>query len=209
MRRLLPLLVIWSVACGSGSSASNDASVSDSGGSAQLEIKNDPMLPDGRLQQPYSVQIEVTGGTPPYAFTVGGEFAQGLAIDPHSGVFGGTPTTPGHGRLIVGVTDAAGASGSKLFSIYIVPDPLVITSTAIPSGRQGSAYHAKLEATGGVSPLGWFLARGSSIAPGLSLALAGTITGTPTAAGSFDITVDAKDAETATATRTFHLVVTP
>jgi hypothetical protein len=207
-RSTLLCLVLSSTACGSGSNTPSDAATSEDSG-AHLSIENDQTLPDGRLHQAYSVQILVTGGTAPYAFTVGGEFAAGLGIDPHTGVFGGTPTTPGHGRLIVGVTDASRASTSKLFSIYIAPDPLVITSSAIPSAREGTRYLARLEATGGVPPLGWFLARSSTIPPGLRLSLAGTITGTPTAQGQFDITINVKDAETETATHTFPLTVLP
>jgi hypothetical protein len=202
------LLLLSLAACGSGSSGPTDGAPADGGDAGvTFAITNDQALPDGRLGRPYQVQIQVAGGVPPLVFTVGGEFAAGLGIDPHSGVFSGTPTTPGHGRLIVGVTDAAQNNTSKLFSIYIVPDPLVITSTAVPTARRGAGYHAKLAATGGVPPLGWTVAPGSSLANGLDLAIGGAITGTPTAAGPFDFRVVVKDAETATATGTFHLMV--
>ena len=78
--------------------------------------------------------------------------------------------------------------------------PLVITSSAPPSGNVQTAYGASgggfsLAASGGVAPYtwNWTAAAGSSLPPGLALASTGSISGTPTSAGSYSVTVTVKD----------------
>lgn len=78
--------------------------------------------------------------------------------------------------------------------------PLLITSVAPPSGKVQTAYGAggggfSLSASGGVAPYSWnwTAAAGSSLPPGLALPSTGAISGTPTSAGSYSVTVTVKD----------------
>lgn len=78
--------------------------------------------------------------------------------------------------------------------------PLAITSAAPPSGHVQTAYGASgggfpLAASGGVAPYtwNWTAAAGSSLPPGLALPATGSISGTPTSAGSYSVTVTVKD----------------
>ncbi len=78
--------------------------------------------------------------------------------------------------------------------------PLVITSAAPPSGSLQTAYGTSgggfsLAASGGVAPYtwSWTAAAGSSLPPGLVLASTGLISGTPTSAGTYSVTVTVKD----------------
>ena len=79
------------------------------------------------------------------------------------------------------------------------PKPLKITTTSLPNGTLGVPYTTTtLQATGGVLPYTWSLAAGSGPLPaGLTLALNGTISGTPTGTttGNFPITVQVADSE--------------
>ena len=72
--------------------------------------------------------------------------------------------------------------------------PLVITSAAPPSGTVQNSYSFSLSASGGTPPYqwNWGAATGSSLPPGLKLSNA-SITGTPTAAGSYDVAVTVTD----------------
>jgi hypothetical protein len=56
---------------------------------------------------------------------------------------------------------------------------LKITTTSLPDGIAGTAYHQTLQATGGVAPLSWAVA--PPMPPDLTLDKSGTISGTPTA----------------------------
>jgi Domain of unknown function (DUF4082)/Putative Ig domain len=70
---------------------------------------------------------------------------------------------------------------------------LQITTGPLPGATVSGAYGARLAATGGTTPYTWSLASGT-LPAGLSLSTAGTISGTPTTAGSYPFTVQVKDA---------------
>jgi len=65
----------------------------------------------------------------------------------------------------------------------------VITTTTLPDGIVGTAYYQTLTATG-TTPITWTLESGS-LPTGLSLSIAGVISGMPTATGIFNFTVQA------------------
>lgn len=67
--------------------------------------------------------------------------------------------------------------------------PPVITTTTLQGGKVGEAYSQTLAATG-TTPITWALGSGSSLPAGLTLS-DGTISGTPTTAGTFTFTVKA------------------
>jgi len=138
-------------------------------------------LPDGVVGAPYTATLNAYGGTAPYSWALNsGELPPGLGIG-SGGVINGTPTTLGLYHFIVRVDDTSGQFDTQQYSIYIDsdsnPDPLTITTTALPSGVLGYWYGATLEATGGVWPRTWSLA-GGSLPLGLSLDSAGVISGT-------------------------------
>jgi hypothetical protein len=81
---------------------------------------------------------------------------------------------------------------------------LDVTTASLPTGTVGLAYGASIGSSGGVLPIAWSLltapeceAGGGSLPPGLSLAssnsTSGSITGIPTAAGTYAFTVMALD----------------
>ncbi|MDF0667870.1 MAG: putative Ig domain-containing protein [Nitrospira sp.] len=89
-----------------------------------------------------------------------------------------------------------------------LPRPLTITTMVHPGGNVGAMYHQTLEAAGGVPGYVWSLNSGSHALPvGLALTETGTISGTPTAAGTTMITVNVIDSAGATATTEFALTI--
>jgi len=84
---------------------------------------------------------------------------------------------------------------------------LSITSGAnLPGGTVSAAYWQQLAASGGVPPYTWSVISGG-LPPGLSLAANGTLSGTPSAAGSYTFTVRVTDSNSATATQQFSVTV--
>ncbi|HWR35740.1 MAG TPA: putative Ig domain-containing protein, partial [Clostridia bacterium] len=88
--------------------------------------------------------------------------------------------------------------------------PLTISTTALPGGIVGSSYSQTLVTTGGIPGYLWSIASGS-LPSGISLGSNGTISGTPTAAGTASFTVRATDSmtptpQTATQTLTISVV---
>jgi hypothetical protein len=55
----------------------------------------------------YDQLIPVSGGTPPYAFSIAGNVPPGLTFDPATGDLRGIPTTAGTYSFTVSVTDSA------------------------------------------------------------------------------------------------------
>jgi hypothetical protein len=99
--------------------------------------------------------------------------------------------------LAPGTTTITGSLGDVSSSVTVtvtsVPcPPPIITTTSLVGGTVGVPYFATISATG-TAPITFALASGS-LPPGLSLSSAGVISGTPTTAGDFDFTVQAKNA---------------
>ena len=94
------------------------------------------------------------------------------------------------GTASVTVRTSDGVSTPPLsFPVY---PPLVITTTTLPSGGLGAPYYGGLAATGGRPPYTW---SATGLPPGLFLtAITGAITGIPTAAGGYTVSVSVSDA---------------
>jgi hypothetical protein len=86
-----------------------------------------------------------------------------------------------------------------------------ILTASLPSGQRGAAYPStQLQVSGGQPPYVWSVAGGSpALPPGLSLSAAGTISGTPTAAGTFAFTVSASGADGRVTARTLSIIINP
>jgi len=86
---------------------------------------------------------------------------------------------------------------------------LAVTSASLPKGTQSVSYSQSLFASGGNTPYAWSLLSGS-LPVGLTLSSGGLISGTPTAAGVFDFTVQLTDSSNPqqTASVPLRIVVT-
>jgi hypothetical protein len=82
-----------------------------------------------------------------------------------------------------------------------------ITTTSLPEGSLGNGYSATLQASGGSGSYTWSIS-GGSLPAGLTLTPStGAISGTPTAAGTSNFTVQVKDSNSNTATANLSLSV--
>jgi hypothetical protein len=90
-----------------------------------LTITANSPLPDGAVGQPYSQTLTRSGGTAPFTWSVaslppGVNLPPGLNLDANSGVLSGIPAAAGtFTPILVSITDAAGVTSSKSFSIAI------------------------------------------------------------------------------------------
>jgi hypothetical protein len=93
----------------------------------------------------YSCALVVTGGVPPYTFSlVGGSLPPGTTLDPTYGVVYGTPTTAGSYSFTVRVTDSLGSTADVTCGITVAPpgctDPMAgegleeIQPSILPTG---------------------------------------------------------------------------
>ena len=78
-------------------------------------------------------------------------------------------------------------------TINVAGAPLAVDASGVPSSAAvGVAYNGAIKASGGVPPY-TFTDTGKALPPGLVLNADGTITGTPTQAGSFTDAIDVSD----------------
>lgn len=174
---------------------------------AALTINTQSPLPAGTVGLIYSVVLLATGGTPPYNWTVStGPLPAGLGLNP-DGTLAGTPTTAGNYTFIAQVSDTTGAKAIANFAVNIKPPSLTITTPSpLPTGNVGSPYSATLAASGGTPPYIWALSSGS-VPAGLTLSPSGNITGTPSANGTSNFTVQVNDSAAAQATAALTLTI--
>lgn len=101
---------------------------------------------------------------------------------------------PSTGCVNVAITSTTSPSLSELTGTsFAAVNAPVITTTSLPAGTVGQPYSATLAATGGTTPYTWSLPSGQ-LPNGLSLSAQGTISGTPTQAGTASFTVQVTDA---------------
>jgi hypothetical protein len=173
-----------------------------------------PSLSVGLVGIPYtSTTLAATGGVPPYTtwtLTGGTSLPAGLALST-AGVISGTPTGPaGTTNFTVQVKDTANYTATANLSITInAALAITTTSASLPTGAVASIYPSTtLAATGGVPPYtSWTLMGGTTLPNGLSLSAAGVITGTPTAAGTTNFTVQVSDSLSNHATANLSITV--
>ena len=162
-------------------------------------------LPAGTVGAAYSQALAATGGTPPYTWQLTGGSLPGGVTLASSGIISGTPSAAGSFTFQVTVRDSQQASATGSFTVTITAAAFAITTSSLPAGIVGTAYTASLAATGGTLPYTW---SASGLPSGLSISAAGVISGTPTAAGSFSVTVQATDSAQVTATKALTITVT-
>lgn len=177
---------------------------------AGLRFRTTNPLPSGQVGVAYAPILEVEGGTAPYRFQqISGNLPAGMTLN-ENGRFQGIPSAPFEGSFAVRATDSSqpALSAERQFSLRISA-ALVITTESLPPAVVGQSYSQIVAASGG-EPSYTFVASDGALPPGLLLARTnGTLSGTPTALGSFPFTIRVTDAGSRSATRTFTLVVRP
>ena len=83
--------------------------------------------------------------------------------------------------------------------------PLAVTTATLPGGTVGTAYSQALAGTGGAGTYTW--TETGALPGGLTLSSAGTLSGTPTAAGAFSFTVTMTDVNAQTKTASLSLSI--
>jgi hypothetical protein len=164
---------------------------------------------------PYSQTLEATGGETPYQWSVPpGSLPSGLSLNLNSGVISGTPTTPTTPTtpgtptsFTVTVTDKNGTQVSQALSIQVnsACDIQGQSPARVSRATVGAYYSLTLQVTGGTPPHKWALPAGSVLPDGLSLSSDGTISGTPTADGTYTFTVQVSDSNGSFATQSLSI----
>jgi hypothetical protein len=191
-------------------------------------------LPDATVGIPDTQQLQETGGVTSLGWTVvpnSGSLPTGFNLDPVAGKISGTTLTAGTFQFTVQVIDSIGDFGTQPLALTVhifVSDsqpanPPFTATTALPNAVVGSPYSNTVYESGGVSnnttAFSWtivpnsVLPGGGSTLPGVSFqpngtgVTNGTLSGTPTAPGTYTFTAKVTDSAGNTGTQTLTLNV--
>ncbi len=164
-------------------------------------------LPSGTVGAVYGVGFAVSGGVAPYTFSIGTALPAGLALNSATGFIGGIPTQAGTIGLTLRVTDSLGSAVIRDYSISIAAlDPLRFSSGVLDSGTVGLTYSSQLQGAGGSPPYRFNVVAGT-LPAGLTYNSDGLFRGSPTTAGTYQLTVDLSDASGNSVRQLFSIAV--
>jgi hypothetical protein len=117
-----------------------------------------------------------------------------------------TTTSDSGGQFTVTVSNTAGSvtSDVAMLTVNAATPTLQIATAQLPSGFIGLSYSSTLSATGGSTPYTWSIASGA-LPNGLTLNAGGSLSGTPSVAGSFPFSIQVKDAAARSASANFSI----
>src|ERR1041385_6187944 len=154
-------------------------------------------LPDGTTNAQYAARFVTANADGPVTFTTLSALPAGLTLDSLSGFLTGIPTETFNHTITVVADDttqqiqfdvtlkinASGGGGNGGASF---------ANTNLPAGRVGTVYSVQLAITNGVGP---FTFGAEDLPPGISLnGQTGMLSGNPSAAGRYFVTLSAYDA---------------
>lgn len=208
---LTPTPFIVTVTDNASATANNTFSLSVNPALTSTQAVPTKLLTIGAAASPFTPVLPVDG-SPPYSFAITPALPVALALDPVHGSISGTPTVALTATTFtVTITDSAGATTSKTFSLTVngAPTPVAgqtVSFKALTAGRAAVAF-TPLPLTGGTPPYAYSVS--PALPSGLTLdSLSGAITGTATVAASPALyTITAIDSSGAVATFGLTLVV--
>ena len=165
--------------------------------------------PVGIVGVPYVGGITVLGGVAPYTCSVtSGALPNGLTLN-HNCTITGTPQTAGTSTVGVMVTDSASPANTKTdtVTITITGGLVTLTLTTPPVGIVGVPYIGGITVLGGIAPYTCSVASGA-LPAGLTLNSNCLITGTPTLAGTYPVSILATDSANPANTTTAPVTIT-
>lgn len=163
-------------------------------------VINSPLSATGQVGVAFSYTITATDN--PATYTATG-LPPGLTLKPGTNFITGTPTTAGQYNVLITASNNLGTDAETLV-ITIKPVSPVLTPGQSTRGVVGTPFTYQVTATN--NPVAY---SASALPPGLTInPQSGLISGTPTAAGNYVVTINAtNDGGTSTATLTIQILL--
>ena len=176
-----------------------------------IRVTPSSTLPAGTVGTPYS-QLFTSPETGTFTWSISGDAPPGLSMNPSTGVFSGTPTSPGSFNFTVTATDSNGCTGSVVVTLNVNPATTCQTiqispSGTLPNAMQGTPY-MQLFTASATGPVTWSV---SGAPLGFSINSAtGLFSGMPAVPpGTYNFTVTVTDSNGCTGSVGVTLNVSP
>ncbi len=159
-------------------------------------------VPAGTVGTAYSQNFSQSGGVGTTTFSLSGKLPTGLSFS--GSTLSGTPIEVGNYSFSVIATDSFGCTGSRSYTLTINCQAISVTPLTIPSGTVGVGYSQNFTQSGGIGTTNFSVI--GTLPNGITLS-GSTLSGAPTQAGSFPITLKATDSNGCTGMRDYTLVI--
>jgi hypothetical protein len=149
----------------------------------------------GRVGQAYARTLSVVGGTGPYCYDVtSGALPLGLSLNPSSGQISGTPSSAMSYAFTVTALTTTGCTAGRSYVLLVRPacQPFAFVPDTLPAWPLGSGVSQPLDVQAATPPAIFSVASGT-LPPGVTLSPSGVLSGTPSAAGTWQVTILARD----------------
>ncbi|MCU0440201.1 MAG: putative Ig domain-containing protein, partial [Raineya sp.] len=157
----------------------------------------------------YNLDASVTGNTQTVTYSVNPALPAGLSLNTSTGVISGTPSAQtASATYTVTASQSAGVcSVTQNYTFAVVCPTASLSPSSLPNGTIGTTYNQTISQTGlPAGTITWSVSLGT-LPTGLSLnSSTGVISGTPTATGTFNFTIEASNSG-CLASRAYSIVV--
>ncbi len=153
-------------------------------------------------------RVGVSGGCPPYTYSLSSDPSSGSNLSISSGRISGTPTATGSFTIDVEVEDGLDNSGSSSFT-FTVADPVVIASISDKTESVSVPFSEQVSVSGGRTAYSYSVSVTPTLPQGSTLTISnsGLIEGEITGADTYSVTVTVSDADSRTDTEEFDVTV--
>lgn len=135
-----------------------------------------------------------------------GTYTGTISVNPSGQVSLSNAKPGGVHTITIRATDNCGAITDATFMLTVNCQMITLNPSSLPNGTVGTSYNQTITASGGTAPYNFNTSAGA-LPAGLMLSAGGVLSGSPTAGGTFNFTVQATDANGCTGTRVYAVTI--
>ncbi len=154
-----------------------------------------------------NVPFSQVGGTGTFTYThTSGTLPPGLSVT--GGALTGTVGAPGSYTFTITGTSTNGCTGTRTYTVIVACPTLSLSPGVLPTGNVNVPFSQVITVTGSSNTFTYTVTSGS-LPAGVTLNTNGTLSGTPTASGTFTFTITATDIYGCTTSTVYNWVISP